>query len=92
MIFGIQFDNFFQPLPKKQAGKAQTRMTKYAHPIELPFCLVEDKWQVYLPRLPTGVQGMAAVVPGETSQPPPSALINWTLAVNCCIWRFNTVT
>ena len=24
-------------------------------------------------------------IPCETSKPPPKALINWTLAVNCCI-------
>jgi hypothetical protein len=36
-------------------------------------------------------QGMAAVVSCETSQPPPSALINWTLAVSCSIWRFSAV-
>ena len=38
-----------------------------------------------------GAQGMAAVVPCETSQPPPSALINWTLAVICSIRRFIAV-
>src|ERR1035438_8536749 len=38
-----------------------------------------------------GAQGMAAVVLCETSQPPPNALINWTLAVICCIRRFIAV-
>jgi hypothetical protein len=38
-----------------------------------------------------GAQGMAAVVLCETSQPPPNALINWTLAVICCIRRFMAV-
>ena len=38
-----------------------------------------------------GAQGMVSVVLRETSQPPPKALINWTLAVICCIRRFIAV-
>jgi len=52
------------------------------------FCGIDQKFCVHSQVL---FQGVDTVVSNETSQPPPSALINWTLAVSCSIWRFSAV-